>query len=101
MAKDFWQQVCALMLDSINARLLKQPSLVNVRKRALLPVVRERTQLGDAVARYLAALGLERRVKPVTPLHEYLASRAPVTRKSDKKIVPVCVIGKRTPLQVD
>jgi hypothetical protein len=74
-----------LMLDSIDARLLKQPSLVNVRKRAPLPVVRERTQLADAVARYLAALGLERRVKPVTPLHEYLASRAPVTLKSDKK----------------
>jgi hypothetical protein len=65
-----------LMLDSIDAWLLKQPSLVNVRKRSLLPVVRERTQLADAIARYLAALGLERRVKPVTPLHEYLASGA-------------------------
>jgi hypothetical protein len=65
-----------LMLDSIDAWLLKQPSLVNVRKRSLLPVVRERTQLADAIARYLAALGLERRAKPVTPLHEYLASRA-------------------------
>lgn len=65
-----------LMLDSIDAWLLKQPSLVNVRKRSRLPVVRERTQLADAIARYLAALGLERRAKPVTPLHQYLASRA-------------------------
>lgn len=65
-----------LMLDSIDAWLLRQPSLVNARKRALLPVVRERTQLADAIARYLAALGLERRAKPVTPLHEYLAKRA-------------------------
>lgn len=65
-----------LMLDSIDAWLLKQPSLVNVRKRSLLPVVRERTQLADAIARYLAALGLERRAKPVTPLHQYLANRA-------------------------
>jgi hypothetical protein len=65
-----------LMLDSIDAWLLKQPSLVNVRRRALWPVVRERTQLADAIARYLAALGLERRAKPVTPLHEYLANRA-------------------------
>ena len=62
-----------LMLDSVDAWLLRQPSLVNVRKRSLLPVVRERTQLADAVARYLAALGLERRVKAVTPIHEYLA----------------------------
>jgi hypothetical protein len=29
-----------LMLDSIDAWLLKRPSLVNVRKRSLLPVVR-------------------------------------------------------------
>lgn len=65
-----------LMLDSVDAWLLKQPSLVNARKRSLLPVVRERTQLADAVARYLSALGLERRAKPVTPLHEYLANRA-------------------------
>ena len=64
-----------LMLDSVDAWVLKQPSLVNVRRRSLLPVVRERTQLADAVARYLAALGLERRAKPVTPLHEYLARR--------------------------
>ena len=30
-----------LLLDSIDAWLLTQPSLVNLRKRALLPVVRE------------------------------------------------------------
>lgn len=65
-----------LMLDSVDTWLLTQPSLVNARKRSLLPVVRERTQLADAIARYLAALGLERRAKPVTPLHEYLANRS-------------------------
>jgi hypothetical protein len=64
-----------LMLDSVDAWLLRQPSLVNGRKRSLLPVVRERTQLADAIARYLGALGLHRRAKPVAPLHEYLASR--------------------------
>lgn len=64
-----------LMLDSVDAWLLKQPSLVNARNRSLLPAVRERTQLADAVARYLAALGLDRRAKPITPLHEYLANR--------------------------
>ncbi len=50
-----------LLLDSIDAWLLTQPSLVNKRARALLPVVRERQQLADALARYLALLGLERR----------------------------------------
>lgn len=50
-----------LLLDSIDAWLLTQPSLVDRRKRALLPVVRERQQLADALARYLGQLGLERR----------------------------------------
>jgi hypothetical protein len=54
-----------LLLDSIDAWLLGQPSLVNHRKRSLLPVVRERQQLADALARYLAQLGLERREKPI------------------------------------
>ena len=68
-----------LMLDSIDAWLLVQPSLVNKRKRALLPVVRERTQLADALARYLSALGLERRSKPERSLQDYLAERTPST----------------------
>ena len=39
-----------LLLDSVDAWLLVQPSLVNQRKRALLPVVRERQALADALA---------------------------------------------------
>jgi len=50
-----------LLLDSVDAWLLTQPSLVNKRARALLPVVRERQQLADSLARYLTMLGLERR----------------------------------------
>jgi hypothetical protein len=65
-----------LLLDSIDAWLLTQPSLVNKRRRALLPVVRERQQLADALARYMVALGLERRQAPVKSLTEYLAERA-------------------------
>jgi hypothetical protein len=52
-----------LILDSIDAWLLTQPSLVNARKRALLPAVRERQQLADGLARYLSQLGLERKTK--------------------------------------
>lgn len=62
-----------LLLDSIDSWLLAQPSLINKRKRALLPAVRERTQLADALARYLAALGLERRAKQMQSLQEYLS----------------------------
>ncbi len=52
-----------LILDSIDTWLLTQPSLVNARKRSLLPAVRERHQLADGLARYLSQLGLERKTK--------------------------------------
>lgn len=57
-----------LILDSIDTWLLVQPSLINMRKRCLLPVVRERTQIADALARYLGMLGLERRERDITLL---------------------------------
>jgi len=65
-----------LMLDSIDAWMLAQRSLINARKRALIPVVRERQALADALARYLGQLGLERRAKPVPDLAAYLAGKA-------------------------
>ena len=55
-----------LLLDSIDAWLLIQPSLVNARKKSPLPVVKERQALADGLARYLLALGLHRRVKEQT-----------------------------------
>lgn len=54
-----------LMLDSIDAWLLAQPSLIIVRRKTLLPVVKERQSLADALARYMGQLGLERRAKEV------------------------------------
>ena len=39
-----------LLLDSVDAWLLVQPSLVNARKKSLLPVVRERQQLADGLS---------------------------------------------------
>jgi hypothetical protein len=53
------------LVESLDAWLFVQPSLVNVRKQSLLPVLRERQQVADALARYLALLGLERREKPL------------------------------------
>jgi len=66
-----------LILDSIDGWLAKQPSLIDRRKRSLLPVVRERQSLADALVRYLTALGLERRAKDVNDLASYLKSKAP------------------------
>jgi hypothetical protein len=50
-----------LLVDSIDAWLLTRPTLINARKRALLPVVLQRQQLADALARYMTQLGLNRR----------------------------------------
>jgi len=47
-------------------------SQVNARKKALLPVVRERQTLADGLARYLAQLGLHRRVK-ATSINDLLS----------------------------
>jgi hypothetical protein len=55
-----------LLLDSIDAWLLTQPTLINKKKKSLLPVVRERQQLADGLAKYLAMLGLEKRSREVT-----------------------------------
>jgi len=51
-----------LLLGSIDAWLLSQPSLFT-RKKTLLPVVLQRQTLADGLARYLGQLGLQRRVK--------------------------------------
>jgi hypothetical protein len=55
-----------LMLDSIDSWIMEQPSLINKRKRMLLPVVLQRQQLADGLAKYLSMLGLERRHKVQT-----------------------------------
>jgi hypothetical protein len=63
-----------LMLDSIDAWLLVQPSLVNARKRAVLPVVRERQAQADGLLRALDRLGLASRAQePPASLAEYIA----------------------------
>lgn len=62
-----------LLLDSIDAWLLTQPSLVNHRKRSVYPVVLQRQQLADALARYMTQVGLARRAKPTRSLTELLS----------------------------
>ena len=42
-----------LLLQGIDTWLLVQPSLVNARKRCLLPVAHDRPGLADAVAHYI------------------------------------------------
>ena len=64
--------VSKLLLNSIDAWLLERPSLFQRGDRALLPVVIQRQQLADGLARYMNQLGLERRAK-VRTLQEILS----------------------------
>lgn len=61
-----------LLLGSIDAWLLSQPSLFQ-RNKTLLPVVLQRQQLADGLARYLKDLGPQRRAKTLS-LHEILTN---------------------------
>lgn len=70
-----------LMLDSVDAWLLTQPSLINSRKRSLIPVVKERLSLSSHLLSVLKELGLERKATPVPTLSEYLAMRPPSPRE--------------------
>lgn len=61
-----------LLLDSLDTWLLKQPSLINYRKRSVHPVVLQRQQLADSLVRYMTQLGLEKKAKKVLSLSDYL-----------------------------
>ena len=50
-----------LYLSALDAWLLQQPNLVDARRRALLPALRERTQLTESLCRCFQALGVARR----------------------------------------
>ncbi|HEY4838705.1 MAG TPA: hypothetical protein VIH72_08865 [Candidatus Acidoferrales bacterium] len=62
-----------LFLNHIDAFLMEQPSLVNKRKRAILPILRERMALADSLTRLMCQLGLQRAPKPVQELRSYIA----------------------------
>jgi hypothetical protein len=59
-----------LLLTSVDDWLQRQPSIVHGEKRTLLPVVMQRQQLADSLLRHLAALGLERKAKPVPDIRQ-------------------------------
>lgn len=62
-----------LLLDSVDAWLFENKALINARKGSLRPVVLQRQQLADALAKYMAQLGLKRRAKPAQSLGALLA----------------------------
>jgi hypothetical protein len=65
-----------LILDSVDAWLLSQPTLINKRSRSVLPAVRDRQALVSTLRGLLGDLGLKRRCKTEPTLSEYLGQRA-------------------------
>src|SRR5258705_13755383 len=68
--------VTKVLLDSVDRWLLEQEDgLVNRKRRAVYPVVLQRQQFADSLARQMAMLGLERRQRPAPSLQEYVAKK--------------------------
>ena len=61
---------------------MEQESLVNRKRKSVLPVLRERQQLVDSLARILGQLGLERKAKPIPVLAQYIAEKYPGNRSA-------------------
>jgi hypothetical protein len=70
-----------LLLNSAAGWMLTQPSLVDKRKRALLPVVRDYQALVNVLRGLLTDLGLKRRSRELPSLAQYVASKADSTAK--------------------
>jgi hypothetical protein len=62
-----------LFIDSVDVWLLSQGSLINRRKKSVLPALKERQTLVDSMARLLSQVGLDRQ-EYVPTLAEYLDS---------------------------
>ncbi len=63
--------------DHLDAYMVEQQSLVNKKLRAVVPIVRERIALGDALLRCLQSLGLKRRQREVQDFDTLLGEASP------------------------
>jgi hypothetical protein len=63
-----------LLLDSTDAWLIRQPGLIDKRRKQLYPIVQQRTALADSLVRQLTTLGLGRQAKKAPNLSDYLAA---------------------------
>jgi len=82
-----------LYIDHVDAWLMEQRSLLNRRKKAILPVLRERQILVDSLSRLLSQIGLERRAKPVEDLQTYLRRREREGEAQSKDAEPPEIAG--------
>jgi hypothetical protein len=73
-----------VILSSLDDWIARQPSLV--RKQTVLPVVMQRMQIAEGLARSLERLGYDRKVRDVPDLRAYLAQRStPSTPERERR----------------
>ncbi len=75
-----------LIRDHVAAYVLGLPTLVNRRKKSLLPIVLQLNQLTDSLEKSLERLGLDKQMKPLPTLAEYLEQKEAA---SDEETIPV------------
>jgi hypothetical protein len=64
-----------LFLDHVDCFLMQQESLLNRKRKSVIPALRERQVLVDCLSRLLAQLGLQRQERQVKSLAEHIADR--------------------------
>jgi hypothetical protein len=82
-----------LFIDHLDHWLLEQKTLVNARRKAAMPILRDRQALADSLARLLSLLGLERAARPAKTLPEIMAEIEQAKREKAQ--------GAATPRTVD
>jgi hypothetical protein len=73
-----------LFIDHVDAFLLEQHSLINRKKKSILPILRERTQLCDSLTKTLCHLGLER-VEVVPSIDDYWEKKRAAQEVADEE----------------
>src|SRR6266481_1001122 len=63
------------LIDHADNWLLSQPSIINKRRKAFVPIVAQRQALCDGLSHLLGQLGLERQQKPIKSLQQHIAER--------------------------
>jgi len=74
-----------LYINHADAFLLEQHSLVNGKRRSLIPLVKERQALVDSLVRILGQLGLERKARPAKTLTQVLEEMAVEKAESEPR----------------
>lgn len=70
-----------LLVESLDAWVLQQASLVDAETKALLAAIVQRQALADGLARYMNMLGLERKARDATAWLREVTAPVPATHE--------------------